>query len=259
MTNTDVSIEDLCLGKSTIIKNKVYRQTKDYVMPFIDRMSKYTDDFRIQVQIPDQITTRAGSDDITYNRVWIQAVLPESFYFEDNHKQVIGMVYGLDTKIPVYKFYKGGLNMACTNLCVFSPDYLSVQELEPETPMNYAPVQRLLEMQDKLTLFLEQLHNTVLDDSNIKAHLGQWVDFTLRQSFNSDFGKIKIATSIPISAYKDLFIDSESEYFIPQGIAPDLFTVYNAFTNLITNDKGKDLINKFEKTCLISKMLGVSI
>ena len=89
----ELTLEELYLGKPTIIKNKEFKSTKDYVAPFIDRMSKYTDDFRISVKLPDQMTTTKDNPDVTYNRVLIQAVMPESYFNEDNHRQVVGMLY----------------------------------------------------------------------------------------------------------------------------------------------------------------------
>jgi hypothetical protein len=168
------------------------------------------------------------------------------------------MVYGLDVKQPVCKLYVGGMNCACTNLTVFSPEYLTVQELEPESALNYKPITNLLEMTDNMTMMIKKMKDSIVDSNNMTTHLGNWIDFTLRESYNANYGKIKIATSTPIDVYKDLFIDSDSEYFTPVGINPDLFTVYNAFTDKITNDKGKDLINKYEKVLLVSKMLGLS-
>ena len=254
----ELTLDELYLGKPTIIKNKEFKSTKDYVAPFIDRMSKYTDDFRISVKLPDQITTTKDNPDVTYNRVLIQAVMPESYFNEDNHRQVVGMLYGLDVKTPICKFYKGGLNMACTNLTVFSPEFLNVQELEPESSLNYNPIKLLLEKEDNLKVYLEKMHNTYLNRNQLKEELGKWIDFTLRNSYNAEYGKIKIASSTPIDVYKNLVLDGDSEYFIPAGIEPDLFTVYNAFTDIITNDKGKDIINKYEKICLIADMLGLN-
>ena len=51
-----VTLEQLYLGKSTRIKEKEYFTTEQYVMPFIDRMSKFTDKFEIQVKPADQIS-----------------------------------------------------------------------------------------------------------------------------------------------------------------------------------------------------------
>ena len=90
----DITINELLQGKSTIIKNKNYFPTKSYAEPFLEQMSKYTDDFRISVKLPDQLTTLEGDTDITYNRVLIQAVMPDEFY--DNHREVVGFLYGLE-------------------------------------------------------------------------------------------------------------------------------------------------------------------
>ena len=35
----------------------------------------------------------------------------------------------------------------------------------------------------------------------------------------------------------------------------DGFTIYNAFTDIITNDRGKDIVNKYEKIYMISNLL----
>lgn len=62
--------KDLLLeGKSTIIKNKNYLSTKEYVEPFFDEMSKFTNNFIIRVQTPNQMTLSGEDKDITFNRV----------------------------------------------------------------------------------------------------------------------------------------------------------------------------------------------
>ena len=97
-----ISIDQLMNGKATRIGKRAYLPTAAYVEPFIERMSKFTKDFIVEVELPKQVTRTVdgdvNADDITYNRVLIQAVMPESCSF-DNHDEVIGMVYGLDVRI----------------------------------------------------------------------------------------------------------------------------------------------------------------
>ena len=52
-----------------------------------------------------------------------------------------------------------------------------------------------------------------------------------------------------------MFVDQESPYYIGEGNNVDMFTVYNAFTELISNDNGKDIMNKCEKTILLRQIL----
>lgn len=254
--NNDITISDLLKGKSTIIKNKEFFPTKTYVEPFIEKMSKMTDNFSIQVKLPDQLTTVNKEADITYNRVLIQAILPDK-YCIDKHDEVIGFLYGLDVRKPVVKIYRGYLNQACTNLSVFNPQWLNVQELIPGDPINFSPIKSLLENTSDFESKLKELKSTFIDRDERKRYLGEWVDHSLRESEDYGFGKVKIAVSTPIDAYKQLFIDSDSEYYVPQGMDPSLFDVYNSFTQIITNDK-KDIMNHFEKTMIINKLLNIN-
>lgn len=258
----DIQLDDLLKGKQTRIKDKEYFETEAYVNPFLERMNKITSDFRVKVELPPQVTlTKEGDvnlEDITYNRVWLQAVLPES-YNVDNHQDVVGMVYGLDTRKPVVKFYRGGLNMACTNLCVFNPDYLDVQELQPEAAIDYRPLDALINKASEIKVFLDKLHNHTFprDNQYINEQLGMWIRNSLNMPYYNGVNNVKLATSTAIDAYKLLFEKEASPYFVPSDSNTNMFNVYNAFTELISNDKDKDIMNKCEKTLLLKSILGI--
>ena len=65
----EITTDLLLQGKPTVIKGKEYLPTADYVGPFLDEMSKFTDNFIVKVQTPNQMTVTDGDQDITYNRV----------------------------------------------------------------------------------------------------------------------------------------------------------------------------------------------
>lgn len=251
----DISVEEVLRGKPCLIKNKEFLPTKHYVEPFLNKMAAITDEFIVKVKLPDQMTLTPTSTDITYNRVWIQAVLPEK-YTIDNHDEVIGMVYGIDVKTPVVKLYRGHLNRACTNLTVFEPQWLNTQELIPGDPINFNPLKELLEKENTFRVMLDRLKNQHVSRDERKQQLGNWVDFCIREYINLGSGKVKLAVSTPIDAYKQLFVDTDSIYYIPEGIDPDLYQVYNSFTQVLTDDS-KDLLNKMEKTLLVGKLLNI--
>ena len=251
----EITVQELLQGKPTIIKNKEFFQTRNYVEPFLEKMSKITEDFRVQVRTPNQITVSKDIQDLTYNRVLIQAVLPPQ-YTVDNHSEVVGFLYGIDVRRPVAKIYRGHLNMACMNLTVFNPDWMSVQGLVPGEPLDYSAVKHLQEQSSDFALKLKQLKDTFVDRKDRREMLGNWVDYSLRESQDYGYGKVKIAVSTAVDAYKQLFIDQESQYYIPEGINPSQYEVYNSFTQIIQDDK-KDILNKFEKTMIINRMLGI--
>lgn len=255
----EITINELMAGKATKIKDKEYFCTEAYVTPFMERMSKFTDNFIIQAKPADQISlTYDGNinmDDIIYNRVWVQAVLPDEYCF-DNHKQSVSLLYALDTRKPIVKIFSNAVNMACLNLCVFQPNSLSVNELMPEEAINYKPVTQVMEATNNIKLMLESLSDMEFKRDEIFTNLGHWVDNCINAKFNNGFGNVKLTETLPINVYKDLFYDDKSKYYTTDDRV-DGFTVYNAFTDIISNDGGKDIVNKFEKILLVKDIMGI--
>lgn len=254
----EITLEQLLAGKATRIRNKQFFSTAQYVEPFLERMSSLTNDFRVQVKLPDQITITDGeisTDDITYNRVYIQAVLPDSVCFE-NHNDVIGMVYGIDTRKPIVKMFKGALNCACTNLCVFNPESLYLQEIAPDSPIDFRPLSRIVDQTSQVAQYLTSLRDREFNCSpeNIQRTLGKWIQNLLYKSFDAGFGRIKLATDTAVDAYKLLFVDKSSPYYVTRETTT-MFNIYNAFTQLITDNRPKEIMNECEKTLLLRGIL----
>ena len=249
----DISLEELLKGKQTSIKNKNYLQTSAYVEPFLDRMSKLTDDFRVQVKLPNQITIENNKEDITYNRVNVEAILPDEYAFE-GHKRVVGFIYALDTRKAVVKQYVGAIRSACLNLCVFNPDALQISELEPETPINYNFLNNCLSIVDSTNSILTKLSNTIYSKIQCQENLGNWIDNTIKCSFTRGFGKVKLSESTPIEAYKNLFYNEKSDYYSEANEVTG-FDIYNSFTDLVCNGSRADIINRFEKVFLVAQIL----
>ena len=224
-------------------------------------MSRYTNDFRVQAKIPDQVTlTKNGEinfEDITYNRVNIEAILPDEYKFE-GYKKVIGFVYGLDVRKPVVKIYAGSMRSACLNMCVFNPDAISIQEFVPDTPINYSFVGTCMSIQDDITKDLTELSNREYSKQECFKELGTWIDNCLNEHncFTSMAGKVKLADSLPIEAYKNVFYNDKSPYYVEDNYT-SAFNVYQSFTDLVSNGKSSDLFNRFEKTYLIKRIMNL--
>ena len=261
----ELTIEQLLQGKSTRIKNKDYFPTAAYVEPFLERAQKLTSEFRVQVQLPTQITYTASGDinteDITYNRVLIEAILPDEYKFNsDPHRAVLGMVYGIDVRKPVVKFFKGQERMSCTNLCVFSPQLLACQDLEAETAVDYSPFERIIEQTDDTATWMKKLIETDFNcaTQNVNESLGRWIRNCINMSFDNHYGKAKLAVSTPIDAYKSLFEKEDSDYYVGVDSGDiSMYQVYNAFTQVLTDGMKKDPFNIFEKTLLLKSILSL--
>lgn len=254
-----LTLQQLLQGKATKIKDKEYFSTEQYVTPFLEKMSKFTDEFIIQAKPADQISLTPNGDvnfeDIIYNRVNIEAVLPNEYCYE-GHKQVVGFVYALDTRKPVVKEYMGGLRTACLNLCTFNPAALSVQELAPESAIDYNFLNTCLEMADDMGAKLRLLSDIEFSRDQMYNELGTQIDRCINTKFHSDFGTVKLTESLPIEVYKNLFYNEKSDYYTQDNIVSG-FDVYQAYTDIICNGKSKDLVNRFEKTLLVSRIMGI--
>ena len=261
----EIKLNELLAGRATRIKNKEYFPTAAYVEPFLERAQRLTSEFRVQVQLPKQITYTASGDinteDITYNRVLIEAILPDEYKFNDDpHKAVLGMVYGIDVRKPVVKFFKGQERMSCTNLCVFSPQLLACQDLESETAVDYKPFERIIKQTDDTVVWMKKIIEKEFDCStqNVNESLGKWIRNCINLSYNNHYQPVKIACSTPIDAYKSLFEKDDSEYYtgIDSGNI-SMYQVYNAFTQVLTDGMKKDPFNIFEKTLLLKDILDI--
>ena len=261
----EITINELLQGKATRIRGKEYFPTAAYVEPFLERVQRLTSDIRVNIQLPQQVTYTANgelnTEDITYNRVLVEATLPDEYRFSDDlHKPVIGMVYGIDVRKPVVKFFRGYERCACTNLCVFSPSLLSCQDLEAETPVDFRSLDRIIQQSDDTASWLKKIIESEFDCGiqNVNESLGKWIRNCINYSYNNHYQPVKIACSTPIDAYKLLFEKEDSDYYVGLNTSDvNMYTVYNAFTQILTDSKKKDSFNIFEKTLLIKDILDI--
>lgn len=251
----EITTDLLLKGKPTIIKGKEYLPTADYVQPFFDEMAKFTDKFIVKVQTPNQITLTDGDEDITYNRVWVQAVMPEK-YAIDNHTEVYSLLYGLDVRTPVYKVARHYLNNACLNLCIFNPSWLSVTELQEGETFKYS-IKSLMEATNDMEIRLRNMKNTFLnrDSDSIHLLLGEQIEKVMHLEWSNLSGKTKLSTATVIDAFKSVYVDTRSPYYVKDTEECSVFNYYNAYTEIIRDSK--NFFNNIESTLLLNSLFNL--
>ena len=135
-------------------------------------------------------------------------------------------------------------------------DKIRVQKIEPDTALDYSCVQRLLELTDDIHALMEPNLSLPIDRQDLFGLLGLWVDKTLDCVYSSEYGKVKIANSIPVDAYKSILKDKDSDWYVPSTHGIHMRDIYNCLLHLIQKDD-KDIVNQFEKTMLINNILGL--
>ena len=244
-----MDLETLYEGKQCYVNDRKYKTTEEYIKPFVDIMSKYTDKFIVRAERPAQMTMDEKSNlDVAYSRVWVQAVMPESECVI-NHDEVIAMLYGIDIVKPVVKFYRGMVNRACTNLAVFNPLWLTQQKFTGGEAINYGVIEPLLEKTNNFLSNINAAKAEFMDKDKVSDKMGEWVDKSFRTTFN---GK-KLPYNMIINGYKNLMINQKSRYFVPENRDVSLYEMYNAVTGEITEQK--NFMDRFEQTMLVSNIM----
>lgn len=240
-------------GQKTIIKGNEFLETKAYCLPFLERMKKYTDMFECFAICPSQLSIGTnGEPQMVYNKVHIEAILPGN---DPDISEVIGFTYALDTRKPVARIYKAWKNNETGSLMLNNTNYIESQTIEPETPLNFSAVNRLLE-KDLDWEWINRLKSTVWETTNdqVNYKLGQWLRFAINFSITDDYGKVKIATNDIIAGYKLLFDDSKSSFFTSLGVTCDYHKTLNALSSILYNSQ-KDPVNLIVKSYLLKDII----
>ena len=64
-------------------------------------------------------TTDKEGEDITYNRVLVQAIMPTQI---DEYNEIYTLAYSLDIRRPIYKVYKAMFNNTTNSIIAFDPN-----------------------------------------------------------------------------------------------------------------------------------------
>lgn len=247
-----LTVEELYKGNSTEINDKLFISTKELVDPFLKATKEFTEKVSIDAWYPAQLVREKDVNVITYNKVIIECYVKNSIQSE--LQEVIGLSYNLESKIPIYKLYRGyrwkdGTFTTCNR------DWIIAGELEEEVGIPISGLKELLEKTSTLAVMQKKLES-IIDKESVEKALGKWISICMNTSYEAtDLYKVKLPYRHVINSYKLLTQDENSDYYIA-GNTTYVHNVYRAMLDIITNDV-KDCFNTFEKTILINEMLNL--
>ena len=100
---------------------------------------------------------------------------------------------------------------------------------------------------------IDQFDSITFSKEGIYELLGNWVDFTLRKEYINDSGKVKLASNMAVTAYRELCINKDGDFYTDEP-SISMHDLYNSWANQLVKDD-KDITNRYEKTQLINQML----
>jgi hypothetical protein len=223
-----ITLDYLLSGFSVNVKGKDYLSTAEYVTPFINEMKKLTNRFVVQVETSDCIPVFKGHQVLVFTTVWIQAIVKDETYH---------MVYQLDSKRPVWKFYKTYGNLQV----IVDPNCLITGELLPGQPIPNEFNQLITHKSDTKEL-LDHLKNTTVTDRT--TLLGRLVARAMEVEWKKGDYRVKLSPNEIITAYKAIYLESDS--------GDKLIDMYTYVISNICN--GKDFLNIAEKILITNEI-----
>lgn len=226
-----------------------FKSPKEYLSPFVDKVSKLTDDFRVSVS--GTIKNKNEGEEtlnIAHGRVLLEAVLPGSFdtnsEFGDTYG-TIGFMYALDLQKPVIKVYSGRYARACTNLCVFGAERVFSQELTGNINKCFEVAEEYMDKAEKDLERTLEIIGFMKNETYKGDKLDEFTGHLLRRSLlNSKLGHTAI-----IQGTRDLYND-KSIYSLKDGETSG-WNYYNSITEHI---KKVDILDRANKTALLTEL-----
>lgn len=246
----ELSLTEVLESKTYVKPNSAidFKSPKFYLEPFLEVMEKNNIEYRIKTGNPViNLNAEDSSENVAYSRVLVESKIGENV---PGFFSVIGIIYALDLQKPVIKIYSGENACVCTNLTIFQADRVFTQDMLGNFNDTYQKARVYLnEKAGEIERFKETyntLTKTQLDQNELNRVLG----YLLRVSST---GKLGTTPIVQASARLD---DPQSVYYA-QKEGTNLFNVYNAVTQSITNSK--EFLDKPNKTVELSEMILKSV
>lgn len=114
-----------------------------------------------------------------------------------------------------------------------------------------------METTNDIELKLRNMKNTFLDRDPNSIHLllGEQIEKVMNLEWSNLAGKTKLSTAMVIDAFKNVYVDTRSPYYVKDTEECSVFNYYNAFTEIIRDSK--NFFNNVEATLLLNSLFNL--
>ena len=166
----------------------------------------------------------------------------------EEYKEVYGLVYALDTKTPVCKYYRAYKSSKTNNLVVFEPTWIETKELKPEIKFEF-DFKNLMSKENGFVRKIKSIKNNFISPDHLNELLGSLINKSLLYEHNDISGKVKLSPNDIIKAYNDVVNKPTSNYYVSPSTEGSLHNMYSSVCSQIT--QGKDSRKQFSWVCCL--------
>ena len=227
----NVKLEDLRESKVYVKDNSAvnFKSPAHYIDPFVDILGESVLDYRVEVTNPVINAEESGKLNVAYPRVNVEARIGNQM---TGFHSVIGMIYALNTQIPIAKVYTGQSVSACLNLTIFNADEIFEQNLLGNSQELYNRVQTFKQNKEKQIEEYSKVYKDLTESHLTPQGLNDLVGKLLMKG-----ARTKLGTS-PIVGAAKLLTDQKTTYYVDEGedFKCTEWNVFNAVTQSLTDN-----------------------
>lgn len=114
-----------------------------------------------------------------------------------------------------------------------------------------------METTNDMEMRIRKMKDTFLDRDPDSIHrlLGEQIENVMHLEWSNLSGKTKLSTATVIDAFKSVYVDSKSPYYVKDTEECSVFNYYNAFTEIIRDSK--NFFNNIEATLLVGSLFNL--
>ncbi len=226
----NIKVSELLSSKIYVKENSAvnFKSPEFYIRPFLDMMGEHAKNTTVQVYRAIINAEADGTKNIAYPRINIECRIGTEII---GFHSVIGLIYALDTQIPIAKVYTGQSVSTCLNLCIFGAEDIYETNMLNSIQEIYNRVEKFksdkLEQVERYTKIYKDMTETHLTPAGMKEILG---NLLIKGS------QSKLGTS-PVVAAAQSLIDPKSMYYVNEGadFKCNQWNIYNAVTQSLTD------------------------
>jgi len=242
-------LQEIISSKKYVREGSPALSVAEYIEPVINQLLNYCneDELIIKASHPQENANEDNSINTAYARVLVQAPIKGFHALEAD--ATIGFVYALDKQTPEFITYSGHEIFACTNLTVYSDEYVHRVKDNHKTAHRNVE-QYILGVEEQKEKFIE-FHNKLQKELSLED-----LDTTIGHILRDTIKKYKsVGTSAVLHAHKAILGNTP---YSMKGEYTNYWNVYNAITDYYSKKfkenqglverplKTKELFNLFE-------------
>lgn len=245
----EIKLEDLLTSKIFVkeTSNINFKSPRQYLEPFMEQLQPVSSNMRVMVSSPVMNKEESGIVNVAYPRINIEATMGSDLI--PGFNSVIGLIYALDTQIPIMKVYTGQSVRACLNLTIFNAEDMFEQNLLSTSQEVYGKIKTFKDNKQKQIDEYGKIYKSLTDRQLTKEEMNELLGRLLIHGASG-----KLGTS-PVASAARLLTDNKSVYYTERSgefnCTP--WNVYNAVTQALTDSA--DPIYKPNKTLELAKVV----